>query len=422
MKEIKVLYLVPPHHAPGRVAAYTFLEEEIYALADSGVRIYLVSPVAQPDQTIQGAHIRTLPPGNSALERRRTLAFLAKKINLIPPHNLSSLRACYHAARVERFASDIIKRENINVIHSHFGWPSGFGGLFARAATAQPLVASFRGNDLLLDRSINYGARLYSFYDQAVRRLLRSADMTLYYSEFMRCTALSHGARVETTRVIKKGVDLEHFRVADDKAKLRANLGLQGRPIILTVAGLIPRKGIDFILEGLAQLKSSFDFSFVVCGEGPERSKLEQLSVRLGLAERTRFVGKVERSLMPQFFSACDVFVLASLVEAAGNVVLEAMASGCAVVCTNSGGPPEYVADKKSGFVVPVADARALAEKIGLLLGDSELREVMGKRARDHAAQQYPYSRMIEDVRQIYLDSISLQKERHGQIASLSFG
>ncbi|MEJ7711477.1 MAG: glycosyltransferase [Pyrinomonadaceae bacterium] len=133
------------------------------------------------------------------------------------------------------------------------GW---IRGLMARAETKRPLIASFRGNDLLLDRSINYGARLDPFFDRAIRRLCRHADMTLFFSEFMRQQALRFKAQAETARVIKKGVDLDHFRVADDKVALRAKLGLKQRLMILTVAGLIPRKGINFIMEGLARLEA----------------------------------------------------------------------------------------------------------------------------------------------------------------------
>lgn len=419
MSQIKVLFLVPPHKTPGRVAAYSFLEEEVHALAKAGVEVYLISPNAEQDHTDGRVHLKALPSGASFAERRRTLAFLAAHARLIPGANLLDFRECYHAARLERFAADVVRREDIDVIHSHFGWPSGCGGLLAGAATKTPVIASFRGNDLLLDPSINYGARREPFYDRAVRRLLRDAQITLLFSEFMRGEAVRLGAPAAATRVVKKGVDLGHFRVAADKAALRAQLGLTERPLILTVAGLIPRKGINHVLEALARLKSAHDFSFVVCGEGPERERLETLSKQLGLEERTKFVGKVERRLIPDFFAACDVFVLASLVEAAGNVLLEAMASGCPVICTDSGGPPEYVRDQDTGFVVPVSDPGALAEKIKTLLAQPALGETMGARGREFAAQQYPYARMVEDLRQAYLDAARFPAPR-GEFAATS--
>ena len=98
--------------------------------------------------------------------------------------------------------------------------------------------------------------------------------------------------------------------------------------MILTVAGLIRRKGVHHLLEAAARLRPTHDFSVVICGEGVEHERLQQLSDTLGLGDRTYFRGRVDRQAISQYFAACDVFVLASTLEAAGNVLLEAMARG----------------------------------------------------------------------------------------------
>ena len=89
--------------------------------------------------------------------------------------------------------------------------------------------------------------------------------------------------------------------------------------------------------------------------------------------------GRISRG----YFAAADVFVHASRIEAAGYVLLEAMAAGLPVVCTDAGGPAEYVANDVAGFVVPVADPAAMAERVLLLLRNTELRERLGRQARE---------------------------------------
>ena len=136
----------------------------------------------------------------------------------------------------------------------------------------------------------------------------------------------------------------------------------------------------------------------VICGEGVERERLQGLSESLGLGDRTCFRGRVDRQAISQYFAACDVFVLASTLEAAGNVLLEAMAAARPVVCTASGGPAEYVRDGETGFVVPVADVAALAARLRLLLDDPALADRLGEQGHRLAQDGYGFDRMTGDI------------------------
>jgi glycosyltransferase involved in cell wall biosynthesis len=397
---MRVLYLVPPGGWPDHITAYSFLDEEIHALADSGVEPYLLSPAV--DTFRQSKRVRLLPlPQGSPWERWRALRFLAAYRSHLPTALLKEFGKFLHATRIELAAADLIKQHDIQLIHSHFGPILGFGGMLARLSTGRPLVSSFRGMDLLVDRGIDYGLRRDAFYDRSLSALLRNVDVSTYASDFMRGEAIRLGARRETAVTIRKGVDLNHFHVPGDRETLRRELGVE-TPMILTVAGLIPRKGVGTVLRALALLLSTHKFTLVVCGDGPERGALEGLSDRLAIADRVVFKGRIGRAEIPQYFAACDVFVLASLVEAAGNVVLEAMASGRPVVCTDSGGPPEYVRDGKTGYIVPVGDHVRMAERIALLLDAPELADRLGRAGRAVAERELVYENMTRAFLQLY--------------------
>ena len=240
------------------------------------------------------------------------------------------------------------------------------------------------------------------FHDRAIRRLLAAADRTVYFSAFMRDYAVALGAPFDRTRVVEKGVDRSRFQPAKDRQQLKRELNLPERPMLLTVGGLIPRKGVHLMLEAAARLRDTHDFSIVVCGDGAERGRLQELSETLDISNRTCFLGRVDRDAIPDYFAACDVFVLASTLEAAGNVLLEAMASARPVVCMDSGGPPEYVEDGTTGFVVPVADVKGLAERIRLLLDDPVLAEELGRHGRAIVDSRLDSHRMTLDVLRIY--------------------
>ena len=125
----------------------------------------------------------------------------------------------------------------------------------------------------------------------------------------MRNRGVSLGAQADRARVVDKGVDRSRFEPAKNRQKLKRQLNLPERPMILSVGGLIPRKGVHLLLEAAARLRDTHDFSVVICGEGAERERLQKLSETLDISNRTYFLGRVERDTMPAYFAACDVFV-----------------------------------------------------------------------------------------------------------------
>lgn len=407
---MKVLYLVPQPKRADRIGAYTFLDEEIQALAAAGVEAYVLSKRVQEDGWC--GQVRLKAARLSSPGWLDMAAFLAPRVADVPPRYLLDPGEFYRAAKLQYLAAEVVRTEKIDLIHSHFAWPDGFGGTLTRAHTGRPLVASLRGTDILVDPAIGYGRRSSPAYDSAIRRLLETADRTVYFSDYMRDQALALGARPEAACVIRKGVDLSHFTPVADRTALRLELGLGARPMILTVAGLIARKGVHHILQALALLRDTTDFTFVVCGEGPERPRLEALSAELGLVDRVRFLGRVDRETIPQYFAACDALVLASIMEAAGNVLFEAMAAARPVICTDSGGPPEYVRDGQTGYVVPVGDSRAMADRIGAILDDPTLGDRLGQEGRRRTVGEFAYSRMVSDLMTVYEEVLNAQR-RH---------
>ena len=398
---VRVLYLAPPVRQGERLSRYSFLDEEIRAIADRGVHTYVLAREGV-DRDEGCVHVRVLP-GDSVRERRQTLGFFARNLHRIPARNLLAVRQWYRTLRVERFAAELVEREGIALIHSYFGWPRGFGGYLAAAVTERPLVAGIRGADINTVPSLGYGARLDPSFDRTVRQLLRRADRTIFVSDFLRRQGYALGARPEAAQVVLKGVRLDQFRLPPDRGAARQAVGAGPEPMILSVAGLVPIKGLKDVLDALGALHTSGRrFSFMVCGAGPEREALQQQASRLGLGDRTVFLGKVSRDRIAHYFAAADVMVHGAVIEASGNVLLEAMASGLPVVCTDAGGPAEYVTDGISGFVVPVADPAAMAEKIGRLLDDPVLRQTLGSNGRLRAVRDLAYDRMIDDTLDAY--------------------
>lgn len=416
---MRVLHLAPPASEPGPLTAFSFVNEEIEALGRAGVECFVLSPTAAADRDDGPLHVRAVRPVGRGSALTSALGLLRGDADLLRgARSLAQLRDCLYPARLERAALEVVVRERIDVIHSHFGWPGGLGGALARRATGRPLLAALRGMDVLRDDRIGYGLRRNPAYARALRLLLRRADRTASVSDFVRREAIGLGAPPERARVVLKGVDTDRFRPAEDRAALRRELGVEG-PMILAVGGLIRRKGLHTVLEAVA--RCPVPATLVVCGDGPERGALEARAAELGVAGRVRFAGRVGRESVARHFAACDVFVLASLVEASGNVLLEAMASARPVVCTASGGPAEYVRDGVTGFVVPPEDAAAMAHRLGRLLADPPLADALGRVGRAHAVRHLAYPRMIREITGLYEELAGAPAAR-ARPASLALG
>jgi glycosyltransferase involved in cell wall biosynthesis len=398
---MRVLHLLPPPIEPGTFAPYSFLQEEIEALDKAGVEIYIISTATDREEMHGNVRVIPVPPGAGLSGRCTTLRFLAEHVGDLPSNAFRQFRRTFHSVRIEKFAATLIEKYQIDLIHSHFGPSIGLGGVLAKRATGCPLIATFRGMDVLADRSIGYGLRLDGFYDQALRKVLQHADRSTFWSEYTRAAALDLGAPEDNAMVIRKGVDLSRFRPASDRLRLRADLGIHS-PMILAVGGLIKRKGMDTIIRAAGLLKKSYEFTLVIAGEGRQAEALVELTEELDLTDRVRFVGRLGRDEIPRYFAACDTFILASRMEASGNVVFEAMASARPVVCTDSGGPPEYVRDGKTGYIVPVGDHVRMAERIALLLDAPELADRLGRAGRAVAERELVYENMTRAFLQLY--------------------
>ena len=156
---------------------------------------------------------------------------------------------------------------------------------------------------------------------------------------------------------------------------------------VVTVARLVPQKGIDVLIRALAQtVGAARDWTLTLVGDGPEREALERQVQQAGLQEQVQFLGF--RSDPQTFLLQAGVFVLPSRFEGMPNALLEAMAAGLAVVVTDaSPGPLEVVVNGVSGLVVPTDDPSALADALDRLAADPPLRERLGVAARNTLRQ-----------------------------------
>ena len=209
----------------------------------------------------------------------------------------------------------------------------------------------------------------------------------------------------------------EFFNELPDRISARRALGLtESRPVLLTVARLVPRKGVDGVLNVLPDLIKSFPgLTYLVVGEGTEKSRLKQLAFEKGLLmNQVRFEGFVPQNRLPLYYAASDLFVLVSSttshdVEGFGIVYLEAQAAGLPIVAASGGGAPDAILNKETGILVPEDDPEVLRQTIAELLEDNGKRAEMSRRARTWVRENFHPSKQAADFWKL-LDEIFDEK------------
>jgi len=171
--------------------------------------------------------------------------------------------------------------------------------------------------------------------------------------------------------------------------------------IIISVAALHERKGINYLIEAMPKITSEFpNVKLVIVGEGPERTKLEKLIKKLDQERHIQLLGHIN-STAPLMKSA-NIFCLPSKREAFGLVNLEAMITGLPIVATKVGGIPEIIEDNENGILIEPENSEAIAEALKKLVKSESLREKLGKRGLEIVKSRFSAKKMAEEYGKIY--------------------
>ncbi len=264
------------------------------------------------------------------------------------------------------------------------------GRLAARGADIQAVVAGVRVAEraarwhLLLDRWTQRWVNAYVCVSQAV-------------AEF---SAAEAGLPREKLHVIPNGIDLEKYP-ARRPADLREFGVAPGRRAAVFVGRLEPQKGVEWLVESAPQwLQQTKDCDLLLVGGGPLLARLSEMALRAGVADRVHFAGW--RPDVPEILAAAALVVLPSAWEGMPNVVLEAMASGRAVVATDVEGVRELLGSEAGGQTVAFGDSAALAEKITRFLCDPARAAAAGNANRRRAEEHFDIARIVRAYEQLW--------------------
>jgi len=291
----------------------------------------------------------------------------------------------------------LIRQVRPDIVHTR-NWGAVDGIIAARLAGVRCVIHSEHGREAADPAGANGRRNL-------ARRLLSPlVSRFVTVSDDLR-SWLVHAVGVPGGKVLRimNGVDTQKFVRAADPAAAKLRLGLDPQSFVVgTVGRLDPVKDQKTLIEGFGQMlrRRAGSSDLVLAGCGPEEGELRALVANLGLTGRVHLLG--ERRDIPELLAALDVFVLPSLAEGISNTLLEAMASGIALVATRVGGSVELVREGENGFLFEVGDRGRLAEILAL---EPDLLQECGRRGRRMAEQEFSLAQMVANYDKLYQET-----------------
>jgi len=212
------------------------------------------------------------------------------------------------------------------------------------------------------------------------------------------------GAR---TLAIVNGIDTGKFKpVAPTLNKS------EGELLIVCPRRLVEKNGVEFLVRALPLLKGRVRARVYIAGDGPLRSRIQELARDLGVAEQVVFMGSVENAMMPSIFSSADLVVIPSLIEATSIAALEAMACERVIAASRVGGLPEII-DDQVGVLFESGSPGAIADAIAAVARRPDIAE-MGRAARKRVEANWSIGKMTDIHEQLYLELAGRDRARRG--------
>jgi teichuronic acid biosynthesis glycosyltransferase TuaC len=351
-------------------------------LIDYSNRAQARSPACAPDQ-LEVFHPRWFyPPGGTPAN------VICLFVRLLPL--VRSIRRCFP----------------FDLIDAHFGYPEGATAALLAAAFGVPYTITLRGSEPMFASS--------PFRRKVLRWAMRRADHIVAVSDELRQFAILEGVDPSRATTVPNGIDPRVFYPRETH--------INRRPRTLLSAGeLIEAKGHHLVIRATkALLERGHDVELLIAGGvarggAPYERELKRLTAELGLEERVRFLGWVDRQTLPELLSAADVFCLASFTEGWPNVVNEALACGAPAVASAVGGVRAMLASGRYGIAVPPRDLAALTDAL-----DRGLNQSWDRAAISAWGQSRTWTAVASEVIGIHRSVIERNRTSHQSCAALT--
>lgn len=280
--------------------------------------------------------------------------------------------------------AQLIQDNGLDILHSHYAVPHAVSAVLARELCPEShvrLVTTLHGTDITLVGS-------NPAFAPVVRMGIARSDAVVSVSNWLSEQTRLHFGLCRPCNIIYNFVDPDEYKPVKKGGCCGRNFfAAHDEKIIMHISNFRPVKRVCDAVEAFARIVRKVPSVLLMVGDGPDQDKAQNRARELGVEQHVKFLGL--QNDVAGLLSVADLFLFPSQYESFGLAVLEAMMTGVPVVCTNGGGLNEVMEQGVSGYLCPVADPEALAEKSVEILTVPHLGKKMGRQARKRAIENF---------------------------------
>lgn len=294
---------------------------------------------------------------------------------------------------------DVVKKHNIDLLHVHYAIPHAYAAYMGKKMLEDegiyiPMITTLHGTDITLVGS-------HPFYKKAVQ-------FSINHSEYV--TTVSKSLKYDTERlfditsdiqVIPNFIDVDKLKLKNDPCE-KKQIAPNDQMIITHISNFRPLKRVIDILKIFIIVSKKLNVKLLMVGDGPDKERAMSFCKANDMEDKVLFLGKSNQ--IDEILSFSDLFLLTSEQESFGLAALEAMVNGVPVVCSDVGGLPEVIENGISGFLCPLGDINAMAEKTIHILEDTDRHKLFKLQAYE-SSKRFDIKKVITDYELIYKEA-----------------
>jgi len=294
----------------------------------------------------------------------------------------------------------VVLKEKVDIIHCGESLPTGLVGFFLSKLLGKPYIVYTWAEQVTIISRLRTEAKFLRF-------VLKNADKVIATASFVERSVKQLGVDPKKIVKILQAVDSEFLEDKQVDVKgLKQAFGIEGKKVLLTATRLIKRKGVDKVIEALAEvIKKVPNIIYLIAGEGPEENTLKKIVESKNLDMYMRFFGKVSHIEMPLYYNICDLFILPNLQLSDGDtdglatVFIEANAFGKPVIGGKAGGTEDAIIDGMTGLIVDGNNVNEIAKGIINLLTNEDYAKRLGEAGKQRVRNEF---RLEDRANEIY--------------------
>ncbi len=298
------------------------------------------------------------------------------------------------------YLTKTVLRHKVRFVHCISWLPAGFIANLLSTPLRFKYITSCHGSEI---------TQAKCFRKLLLKSTLNNSSWIISGNRYLKPKIEEIISRQTPISIIHYGVDTDVFHKNLDPDFLRSRFTAVGRQILLTVAELKPRKGIDKTIEALQLLKEKgVEPIYIIVGTGNDEKRLRLLAKKSNIENSVIFAGAVTDTDIPFYYALADLYIMPNRestdhdIEGFGISFIEAQATGVPVIGGKSGGVEDAIVDKKTGFLVDGNNIQEIADTLHGLLTNNELKKSMGQMGIERAKTLFSWEIIINRTVMIY--------------------